>query len=239
MDEEVEFMEENLCEVLSRTTSGLSGSTIPLADLHETSKIYEKHHVEENRPHNQREPTVNKLYFMESEPHISPKSTMSLNMQEFQERPESNGSSFSLEQQNLRLESLFGSMDRERLDTDRSGLLPEDRRLFQNSNNPTPAFQKALEQAAARYAENFAGKLVPVKVRFMNNFTFKCCLGHKFDLSSAQISANSWCDKCQDLWINLQKTAKKKDSSILNNMIGPQVNIRCMRNHLFTIKPSE
>jgi hypothetical protein len=144
----------------------------------------------------------------------------------------------SVSDRNLALDSLLASLERADAGELRSCPKADDLLLFlKHSTDPT--YLKSLEDAASRYAETFAGKYVPVKVRHMNTFTFKCCLGHKFDLVSSQITENAWCEKCAELWESLQKLAKKKDSTILDQSISGQVNVRCMRSHLFTVKPSE
>lgn len=147
--------------------------------------------------------------------------------------------SSSQDRQEMALESLLASLEDPILESAITELTQSERTLFERPNVIDQKFQTRLEEAAVRYASIHEGCYVPVKVRFMMLFTFRCCLNHKFELSSQDVLQNKWCDKCHCLWETLVKTAKKKDSVLLDKSISPQVNIRCMRNHLFTLKPTE
>lgn len=224
---------------LSRSTSSISISTLNINDMHENTTREVKHIV-----HQYQQQKTNDFHGLCSEKVFGHQDTSErqnlVNQQDdFDQNRSPVSSLLTLSEQNHLLESLLESMERSGDSPNRPGLLADDLKLFQISSTTDPTYHKKLEAAANRYAELFSGKFIPVKVRFMNTFTFKCCLGHKFDLVSSQIAENAWCEKCSELWQSLQKTAKKRDSIVMDKTISPQVNIRCMRNHLFTLKPSE
>lgn len=94
------------------------------------------------------------------------------------------------------------------------------------------------EVAAREFADKHLGKYVPVKVRFYDTFTFKCCLDHKFDLTAEQISRGQWCDICEETWTFLVKFARKKDGAVLDTQMSSSVRLKCVRGHEFSVKPS-
>lgn len=145
----------------------------------------------------------------------------------------------AMDEEERHLDALLSSLNKSEDESEDEGRPQLDLSLFKTANNGNASHQHLLEQLAMQFAQSFGGSYVPVKVRFMLYFTFKCSLGHKFELSSDQILEKQWCQKCGDLWCNLLKVAKKKDSMVIDKFISPQVNIRCMRNHLFRLKPTE
>lgn len=224
---------------LSRTTSGLSSCTI---------QINEKNEIKPNRfkqseQVDQRESTI---YEHGNLPNLC-KNNGTTSMSDDKVNCEGNtfcdegcrSSCQSILEKNSALDSLLDSLERSGEVSRRLDSIAEELKMFRLPVVNSHDHGKRLEEAASRYAEIHQGKLVPMKVRFMDTFTFKCCLGHKFELKTHQIASSVWCDKCSELWTLLQKQSKKRDSVIMDSMISPQVNIRCMRNHLFTIKPSE
>lgn len=224
---------------LSRTTSSISNCTIALTEIGENSDNQHQDLLRETEEASLRvdlgSPQV-KCYQAND-------TSRQASQADQEQSGRSRGSAFStvsFGEQNLLLESIFDSMEKSAKEEDCSSFLQADYlKLFEETRSSGPHLQRQLEEAAARYAQAFGGKLVPVKVRFFNTYTFKCCLGHKFDLQSGHIVSGSWCEKCSEMWQVLQKTAKKKDSTVMDSMISPTVNVRCMRSHLFTVKPSE
>lgn len=92
---------------------------------------------------------------------------------------------------------------------------------------------------AKRYADRFNGKYTASKVRFVDSFTFKCCLDHRFELTTKQMMQDIWCDRCDDIWIVFNKMAKKRDIQVLDDKMSASVNMRCIRGHTFNVKPCE
>lgn len=94
------------------------------------------------------------------------------------------------------------------------------------------------EVAAREFADKHLGKYIPVKVRFYDTFTFKCCLDHKFDLTAEQITRGQWCEACDETWTFLVKFARKKDGAVLDPQMSASVRLKCVRGHEFSVKPS-
>lgn len=98
--------------------------------------------------------------------------------------------------------------------------------------------KEEAEVVAKEFAERNSGKYIPVKVRFYDTFTFKCCLDHKFDLTAEQITKGKWCDICEETWSFLVKFARKKDGAVLDSQLSSNVRLKCVRGHEFSVKPS-
>lgn len=222
----------------SRSTSGVSAATIELSEKH-CSRNPSLEKVAKNEGIFNEVEACNTT---RSEQYVHTLDSDQFQKQQTpceQERSPMTADSTSEESQEMTLESLLASLEPSAQESVSAQLSPQELKLFKLSNNTESKFQSRLEKAAEHYASIHAGTYAPAKVRFMMLFTFRCCLNHKFELTSHEVLTKKWCGKCDDLWIQLAKTAKKKDSTIVDKSISPLVNMRCMRNHLFTVKPSE
>jgi hypothetical protein len=97
----------------------------------------------------------------------------------------------------------------------------------------------SVEKMASEHAVSNNGRYLQLKVRFHDSYSFKCCLEHKFELTGKEIQTGKWCSKCAEVFKFVSKFAKKKDGKILDAQIKPKMNCRCVRGHVFSIRPSE
>lgn len=102
-----------------------------------------------------------------------------------------------------------------------------------------PSGAPSADQAAESYAAAHRGRYIKLKVRHLNTFTFKCCLDHKLQLTAEDISNGIWCKKCNEIYKNAAKFAKKKEGALLDDKISPILNLRCSRGHIFQLKATE
>lgn len=100
-------------------------------------------------------------------------------------------------------------------------------------------YQKAeFDKICTQYAASKGGRYCPKKVRYFDQYTFKCALGHTLTLNKQNLESEKWCEKCQKTLQVIKQTAAKNKGVLLQNYLSTEVKSRCQFGHEFTVSCS-
>ena len=91
-----------------------------------------------------------------------------------------------------------------------------------------------LDMFCSKIAVSYSGKYIKRKVRYENQFRFKCSLGHTVVLTKEELG-KGWCKDCTILWDETLVYLKRHKIKVLSEQIMPIITGRCPRGHVFEI----
>lgn len=93
----------------------------------------------------------------------------------------------------------------------------------------------SLEQTdsfCTKIAIDNSGKYIKRKVRYENEYRFKCEIGHTVILKKDQLG-KVWCSQCASLWEDTLVYLKRHKIKVLSKKIKPVIQGKCQRGHVF------
>lgn len=104
--------------------------------------------------------------------------------------------------------------------------------------NDKETYKSEFDKICANYAASKGGRYCPKKVRYFDQYTFKCALGHSLTLNKQNLDSGKWCEKCHKTLQIIKQTAAKNKGVVLQDFLSNEVSCRCQVGHEFSVSCS-